>query len=77
MRCDPDMDKPDVCGNKGEDGGGNANQFALAPPGQYAEGRQTMARQVWQHIVPSTICSSGACRTCNTYDQATSCAPEL
>ncbi len=24
-----------------------ANQFAVAPPGEYAEGRQTTTRQVW------------------------------
>ncbi len=28
-------------------GSGFANQFAVAPPGEYAEGRQTTTRQVW------------------------------
>ncbi len=38
-----------------------ANQFAVAPSGEHAEGRQTATRQVWGDVVPSANCPSGAC----------------
>ncbi len=45
-----------------------ANQFALVPAGEYAEGRQTMTRQVWEHIARSML--SDWCMStlmCNLY----------